>query len=40
MPQWLWTAGILLAIVVLFAWVLWIGGGEPLDRDDTGGGGG
>ena len=38
MPQWIWAGVILLAIVVVFAFLLWIGGGEPLDRDDTGGG--
>jgi hypothetical protein len=36
--NWLWFGGVVLGIVVLFGFLLWHGGGEPLAREDTGGG--
>jgi hypothetical protein len=38
MPHWAWVALVIGGIVALFAFLLRMGGGEPLDRSDTGGG--
>jgi hypothetical protein len=35
MGAWLWFGGLVLGIVALFAFLLWQGGAEPLDRKDT-----
>jgi len=36
MPQWAWVTMLFSIIVGLFAFLLRVRGGEPLDRDDTG----
>jgi hypothetical protein len=38
MPHWAWVALLFGIVVGLFALLMRVGGGEPIDRDDTGGG--
>ena len=40
MPHWAWVALLFLSIVGLIAFILYFGGGEPLEREDSGGGDG
>jgi hypothetical protein len=38
MPHWAWVALLFLGIIALFAFILYVGGGEPIDRQDSGAG--
>ena len=38
MPQWAWLSLLLGLVVVLFVFTFRVAGGEPLDREDAGGG--
>ena len=38
MPQWAWSISLLGVVVLLFVFLYRVGGGEPLDREDSGDG--
>ena len=38
MPDWGWTAALFAAVILLFVFIYKVAGGEPLDRQDNGGG--
>jgi hypothetical protein len=38
LPQWAWSAASIVVVVLLFVFLYKVGGGEPLDRQDSGAG--